>query len=501
MTLAAHSKQRTRTSTPSLSSVARHVVKPAGIVTSGWPRVALVLAALGVVFDAWQVGITRLILAKRADGQYAADTAVLSIPRQVGKTYLLGALVFALCILNPGLLAIWTAHHTGTSDETFADLRAFATQPRIAKHIRSIRAANGQQAIVFRNGARIRFGARERGFGRGFKNVGVLVLDEAQILTRSAMDNLIPTTSRAANPLILMAGTPPRRGIDPGDAFSDLRTEALEAEPGDSTTLYVEFSADQDADVSDRSQWRKANPSYPKHTTARAILRMLKHLGPTSFKREALGIWDTAHAGETLVEEATWDALKGLPPEPGGPVAYAVKFSPDNGRVALTVAATCEDGETFVEVVDFASTAAGIGPGARWLAERWRDCDAITVDGQSHAGLLVEELIKKGVPPHKIARPNADEFTTSSARLIEMIGTKSIRHSGQPGLTADVCGVGKRPIGTRGGWGFRAVRPDANDVTVESIALAISGLKELPSTNSSDDDAPRRPTRRKATVM
>jgi hypothetical protein len=64
-----------------------------------------------------------VILAKRADGKYAATIGGtgLSIPRQVGKTFLVGAIVFALCLLCPNLTVIWTAHRLRTAEETFGE--------------------------------------------------------------------------------------------------------------------------------------------------------------------------------------------------------------------------------------------------------------------------------------------------------------------------------------------------------------------------------------------
>src|SRR3546814_19127523 len=61
---------------------------------------------------------------------------------------------------------------------------------------------------------------------------------------------------------------------------------------GSTDYLYVEFSADYDADPSDRERWAKSNPSDPHRTPARARLRMKRLLGPESFLRECLGIWD-----------------------------------------------------------------------------------------------------------------------------------------------------------------------------------------------------------------
>ena len=80
-------------STPRLSEVARHVIQPGGIVSTGWPAVRDTCANLGIGFDGWQDGVGRLVLAKRRDGMYAADTVVMSIPRQVGKTFTVGSLL------------------------------------------------------------------------------------------------------------------------------------------------------------------------------------------------------------------------------------------------------------------------------------------------------------------------------------------------------------------------------------------------------------------------
>jgi hypothetical protein len=99
--------------------------------------------------------------------------------------------------------------------------------------------------IEFRNGSRILFGARERGFGRGIPKIGVVVLDEAQILGQNAIDDMIPATNQAENPLIFYIGTPPKPS-DPSEVFVNLRQEAIDGESDD--TLYIEFSADPDAE-------------------------------------------------------------------------------------------------------------------------------------------------------------------------------------------------------------------------------------------------------------
>ena len=145
----------TRRSAPKLSEAARHVVIPAGIETTGWPAVRAKGAELGLLFDPWQDGTGRVALGKRADGKYAATVGgiVMSIPRQVGKTYFVGALVVILCILFPGLKVVWTAHRTRTATNTFRSMQGMARRKKVAPHVDHIRQANGEQEIAFRNGS------------------------------------------------------------------------------------------------------------------------------------------------------------------------------------------------------------------------------------------------------------------------------------------------------------------------------------------------------------
>lgn len=284
-----------------LAEIARYFVLPAGIETTGWPAVKQKCAELGVEFDPWQDQAGRAILAKRADGFYACSIGgvVMSIPRQVGKTFLIGAIVFALCLLFPGLTVLWTAHRMRTAEETFAKMQAFANRRQVKRHVAKVVLGSGEEEVIFRNGSRVLFGARERGFGRGFDDVDVEMFDEAQILTDNAIDDMVPATNTAANPLLFFVGTPPKPS-DSSEVFTAKRAAALD---GDPDTLYLEFSADPDAEPEDRKQWKKANPSYPTRTNDGAMLRMKKNLTPASFMREGLGVWDPAIAGMAVTVE------------------------------------------------------------------------------------------------------------------------------------------------------------------------------------------------------
>lgn len=55
-----------------LSDVARHVVLPKDIVTTGWPKVEAQARLCGIEYDGWQRQLGRCILGKTADSVYAA---------------------------------------------------------------------------------------------------------------------------------------------------------------------------------------------------------------------------------------------------------------------------------------------------------------------------------------------------------------------------------------------------------------------------------------------
>lgn len=473
---------RPLTSTGKLSELARHVVLPSGITSTGWPAVRDKCASFRVLFDGWQDGLGRAMLAKRADGLYAAGIGgvVISICRQVGKTFTVGAMIVALCLLTPGLKVVWTAHRGRTSDETFKSLQGLARRKEVAPFVSAVRVANGQQEIEFTNGSRVLFGARESGFGRGFDDVDVLVFDEAQILTSKALDDMVPATNVSVNPLILMMGTPPKP-TDPSEAFSARRDEALSGSSDD--LLYVEFSADRNARVDDRAQWAKANPSFPHRTSEAAILRLKKNLGEESFKREALGIWDEV-TRESVVSGQAWSALKIADPPEGRWRAFALDMSPDRLWVSVSVAARPESGPVHLECV-FHEPADRRMPDGRsavqhavaFLVERRSAAVPVLVAAQSTAMSLVPELKVRNVDVTVLSEP---EFSRACGLFVDGVRDGSVSHFDQGPLNLALASAGKRNVGLAGGWVWdrRVLGVDLTPlVTVTAALYGVMGTR------------------------
>jgi hypothetical protein len=455
-----------------LADLAKHLVRPDSAVSTGWPKIRDTCNNLGWYFDEWQEDLGRLVLAKDAAGMFASSICCMSLPRQVGKTYLVGCIAFALCLTQPGTTVIWTAHRGRTATETFRAMKAKAKLPELAAFIDQrtkgggIRSSNGEQEIEFLNGSRILFGAREAGFGVGFANVGMLVLDEIQRASVKAMDDLLPTTNAAVNPLVLCMGTPPRP-TDDGEVFTMLRQEATTGESND--VLYVELAASGRFDLSDEDEFwrqlRQVNPSFPHRVGERAILRNKKGLTEDSVYREVFGLWDEFSKQFSPVNGPLWrEGADVGPPASAKPAALAVDMS--HGRDISIGACWLEDSSAHVEEV----WAGADEPAAvEWVVARAGRRIPVMIDAKSPASSMIPALRARKV---KILTGNENDMARGCGLVASDTEAGRLTHADQQALNEAREGARKRAIGRAGGWGYDRKDPSVNIAPLVAITLA-----------------------------
>ena len=486
-------------STLPLSEVARHVVIPDGIEWSLWDDVSALCYELGDEFDAWQDGLGRVALGIRADNSFAATVGgvILSIARQVAKTFIVGRIVFALCVIFPGLNAIWTAHRVSTAHSAFRSVVGLASRPAAAKYVEKILTGD-ELTIHFRNGSILRYGARAQNFGRGETQVDVEVFDECQILRADTLTDMVPAANQARIPhgaLLFFMGTPPRPKDD-GEEFTARRTEALEGKPegvvvvqrGDA--VYVECSADRNCgkpggpDLMDVHQIEKANPSYPKRTPWISILRMRKNLkNDDDWRREALGIWDDGGI-RRFISAADWTATETDTPPPDGIRSFGVAFSLDGSRVAVA-GAVKHLGGVHVELIAAHSgaTTAGMASLADWLTERKAMTAEIHIAGPD-AKVLGDALRTRGVPDRIAKVVTTGDYYAACSALVDAIresvaGGTSLTHpkaGPDDALNASVA-VCDRKVRATGAWGWTATTADGDETPTEAVSLALRAAK------------------------
>lgn len=456
--------------TKRLSDVARVVSKPDGIVSSGWNDVEVIGRRLGHEYDEWQKGIGRIVLAKRADGNLASmiDGVGLSLPRQVGKTHLMSGLIFALCILRPGTLVIWSAHHSKTHAETFLSMQGFAQRHRVAPYVDKVYTGSGDEEVRFRNGSRILFGAREAGFGRGIPGVDIVVFDEAQILSDKALDAILATMNTSRFGLALYIGTPPRPDNN-SESFTRMRSSALDGSLKNGA--WVECGAEPDSDPDDREQWARANPSFPARTPVESILRLRSKLTEDSFKREALGIWDpsvTAH----VIDPEQWARCADEQSIAVEALTLAVDVSPDRKFTAIGLAGQRPDGAWHVELVDERKGTAWVVPFVRERLER-NAIRAVVLDSVGPASSLIDEFERAKIRPTVM---DTKDVARACGQFYDAVYGEQVRHIDQPQLSASLGSASRRPL-LDAGWGWNRKGSDSDIAPIVACTYALWGAQ------------------------
>lgn len=456
-----------------LSEVSSQLRYPAGIAGSRWPAVRRTCAEkLGIGFDGWQDGIGGLILAVDGAGELVTTVGGvgMSLPRQVGKTWLLTGLVFGLCLNQPGLLVIWTSHHMKTSGETFLSMQTFTKRSKVKPHVEKVFLGSGDEEIRFTNGSRILFGARERGFGRGIAGVDVLIMDEGQILSERALQNMLATLNTSRLGLHIYCGTPPKPE-DNSEIFTRMRDEALAGLAKD--LVWVECSADETADLDDVEQWAKANPSYPHRTPVQSVQRMRRKLDPDGFRREGLGIWPLPD--EAAFNMAVWAKLERREVEQPDRVVLVVDVSPDRKWSCIGVAGEV-DGRTLVMSMSVRGTT-GVAEKVLELTQTHCVDEVAVTSGQARA--LEPELTGLGVDYKRLS---ASDMAAAFAGFQHAVKDGAIIHTGQAELDVAVANVRTRRLssGETETVDRRELKADVSPVVAVSGAFYQFGLLEAP---------------------
>lgn len=450
---------------------------PVGAINSDGQDACRLAESAGVVLDDWQRACLDTMLARRADGTWAAGEWCNVVSRQNGKGEIILVRQLAGLYLLDEDLILSSAHEFRTANEAFLRIVGVVENtPHLKAEVRSIRYANGEQGIELRSGQRLKFVARTRGGGRGM-SADCVILDEAYNLGDDQMAALLPTLSARPNPQVIYTSS---AGMSTSSQLHRLRRRALEGESG--RLCYVEWSADADADVSSPAAWRRANPAFGIRLTADAIETELRTMSTATFARERLGIFDPEDGGGGVISLDVWQRLTDSKSSIDGAVTIALDVSPERDWATFAAAGRRSDGLDHIEVVDRRPGTGWVVDRAVELAERW-SCP-IVLDPSSPAGGLVAHLTAAGVDVREVSHR---DHAQACGALVDAVRNESLRHLGQPSLTAALSGAAKRQTGDVWLWSRSASHVDITPLVAATLALSLSGRLTTTTTTHTAD--------------
>lgn len=437
-------------------------------------REAIDLAAsVGLVLDPWQQHVVNVALAEREDGRYAAREVAFLVARQNGKGGVLEAIALHGMFLVGDPLTLWTAHQTKTAFEAFLRVRSWIDgSDDLRRLVSRVNAAHGDEGITLKSGARLRFLARSKSSGRGFSPQRI-IFDEAQELSKLAIEAMLPSMRAQANRQAIYTGTVPGPEINNPEHWTRLRDRGRAGNAG--RLAWLEWTPNgsespegaAELDLHSRKAWRASNPSLgvdrPTALALDALEGDYESLDADSFARECLSIWPTiTGAGPEVFGPGKWLACASDVP-PGKPAAVGIAVSMD--RAWASIGAASSDA-----VPHLGSLENGRRRGTEWVAaeaKRLQDEHgvAVVIDKGGPASSLVSELEELGVT---VTLASLDEYVGACASLYDAVQIGGVTHGSYTDLDAAVDRATTRTVGERWAWG----RKSGEVSMLEAVTLA-----------------------------
>lgn len=435
---------------------------------NAWEDVADVARAYGLVLDPWQELVLESAMGERSDGQWATPRVGVSVPRQNGKGALIEARELAGLLVFGEESIVHSAHQQATARVGFERILSyFENYDDLRKKVKRVSTALARESIELHGGQILRFPARSKATIRGF-SIDLLILDEAQIFSDSALQAVQPTMAARPNPQMWLLGTPPTP-LDDGDVFTRFRDSGLEA--ADRRLCWAEWSAAPGADLDDRESWAQANPALGIRISYEAVQDERAALSDEGFGRERLGMWDGA-SSEHVISPEEWRDVEDTSSMPNARFVLGLDVDPAQTRGAVAFAGLRDDDRVHVELDEQRLGTSWI-PG--YVAERYHknQIAAVVIDSKSPAAPLAEELRKLKV--HRLVMTDSNDMAVACGQFYQWATEDGLRHTGQPQLNASLAVARKRPLGDR--WAWNRKTSDADITPIVAATLAAWGVK------------------------
>lgn len=371
-------------------------------------------------------------------------TVGLSVSRQNGKTTLVLVRIAAQLIVPRSTVA-YTAQDRNIARFKWAEYVDVLLDTPFADRVEHVSRNNGSEGLHMTNGSQFVIVTPGEKAGRSM-SIDLGIIDEAaqhkDLKLVGALNPTMIARPQAQLWLLSNAGTFDsvlwRHYTDLGRGEVDNPLSSL---------CWLEWSADEDADVLDRVAWREANPSLdlPGGPSSVALADAALSLPADVFRREHLNVWSDI-AQMTGIDAVTWSACRDDDLVVGSKLALGIDFTPERDRGAL-VAVGDVDGRTPIEVVEHTSDLERLV--SRTVEVATSTGATVIVDRGSPAASILPALERADVAVRLISLP---DFVRACGDFHDAAITGRLAHRGDYRLHDAVAGASKRKVGDSWSW-------------------------------------------------
>ncbi len=417
----------------------------------------------------WQTQMMYDIMAVNEDGLWVHTKFGWSVPRRNGKSELL--LMRELWGLRNGERILHTAHRTTTSHSHWEKLCGLLSKTGMTEgeDYKTIKQFGLERIEMLTCDGRINFRTRSSkgGLGEGYD---LLVIDEAQEYQADQETALKYVVTDSKNPQTLLCGTPPTP-ISSGTVFLKLRKATLSG--ANKNAGWAEWSVEEPTDPYDKEAWYETNPSLGVIFTERSVYDEIGE-DQTDFNIQRLGLW-LRYNQKSAISKVEWKEMEvSKLPELRRKAYIGVKYGHDGTNVAVAIAVSTTDGRIFVECIDCHP----IRDGPSWILPYLNNphVKTVVVDGANGQQLLANGMKDAKIRPPIL--PTVKEIILANSAFEQNLYSQHICHCDQPSLEQAVSNCEKRPIGSNGGFGYKAIKAGVEIALLDAVVLAAWACSE-----------------------
>lgn len=429
--------------------------------------------AFGFVLDDWQLWLLRSVFevfppGHEKAGQLRFRQAIVSCPRQNGKSTLTAALAMIGLLRAPDSLVVSLASSVDQSRIIFTQvLRAVNRTPELKAMFRAvdtetrgIRGDNGSSYMV-----RPAKSAALQGLA-----VSLGICDELHLLETHSWTDLVSGTGARPNALVFGVST---AGTDQSGLLQHLYVlgEAAIPDPDTRVGFWVWETEDEHIPDDDGELLAKLRTSNPAMHSGRmdddAVLADVRSLPPSDIVQYRFNRFTSST--DSFVPLSAWNLCRADAPEiPPRGVVLAVDRSP-GWEYATVTASWRVEGRTWTEVVASVThpTPAMLVELAAELAARFAP-RAVVVDGYGLRAVAAE-LKLRGVP---VTTATLADVAAASALFYANVVQRKLTHPGDPLLSVQLPGCRRKNV--QGSEAFRVTRA-SGAMSIDSVMSTILG--------------------------
>ncbi len=246
------------------------------------------------------------------------------------------------------------------------------------------------------------------------------------------------------------------------------RVELVRADPAEldrSRSMYIEYSAPDDADVLDPATWWATMPALGFTQSIESVQSIFEdeEMTEREIRRAFFCQWGDDLAADWKIPKARWDDCRDVDSEiVDDRLVYVFDVAPDSAWASIAVAGVREDGRVHIEVISD-------GPGTGWLVHGDPDrglvgmAEIVAADPgdvyceMKFAGFIVPDMLDAGIDVQPM--PDAD-VVIAGPGLLDAVLNDTVRHLGQTEIDDQLASAATSIRGETWRWARgRSLRP------------------------------------------